>query len=358
MNITVIGMGNAGTTIGADLSNKGHKVTLLKTSHKMHNDHYERLLKERTVHVDDLSNSYDAKIDLVTDDYDLAIKGADVIIIFVQTNYHETVIKQIVPHLSDGQCVIIEPGYLSTCFFLNNTSKDITIIEAESSPIDCRITQPGTVKVLFKNVMNPFGVYPKRKRGEAVEILDKLGYPFLITKNVIEAALHNPNLIVHTVGAIFSIPRIEYSKGNYWMYREVFTPHVWNLVEELDNEKMSILQKLGCEKMPYVEACKLRNSKDSNANALDVFKEYAQNSSPFGPSVPDSRYITEDVPQGLVLLESLGSIVDVPTPTATGLINCASAALRRDFRKEGRTVQALNEHNIRMILEDDSYQSL
>lgn len=38
MNITIAGMGNAGTTIGADLAHKGHNVTLLKTSKKLHND--------------------------------------------------------------------------------------------------------------------------------------------------------------------------------------------------------------------------------------------------------------------------------------------------------------------------------
>ena len=37
---------------------------------------------------------------------------------------------------------------------MKHVKKDITIIEAESSPIDCRIISPGCVKVLFKNVLN------------------------------------------------------------------------------------------------------------------------------------------------------------------------------------------------------------
>ena len=231
-------------------------------------------------------------------------------------------------------------------------SCNVTIIEAESSPIDCRIGEPGHVKILFRNVMNPFGVYPSNHRNKAEYILKQLEYPFQITKNVAEAALHNPNLIVHTVGGIFSIPRIEFTNGEYWMYREVFTPHIWNIVEALDKEKMNILEKLGCERISYVEACKLRNSLDKDEDALKVFQHYAKYNSPKGPNIPNSRYITEDVSQGLVMLESFGKVIDVATPTATGLINCASAALNQDFRKYGRTVENLGLKNIKKILND------
>lgn len=350
MNITIAGIGNAGTTIGADLSRKGHKVTLLKTSDKLHNEHYEYLLREKKVCVKDLDGTYVANIHRVTDNYEDAVKEADVIIIFIQTNYHKELINRISPYLRNGQCIIIEPGYLATCFFMQCTDKDLTIIEAESSPIDCRIVEPGSVNVYFKNVLNPFGVFPSSKKREAKSVLDQLGYPYVFTNNVVEAALHNPNLIVHTIGAIFSIPRIEYSHGEYWMYKEVFTPHIWNVVESLDNEKMNVLEKLGCERIPYVEACKMRNSNNPDEDAMEVFRDYAQNGSPMGPTVPDSRYITEDVPQGLVMLESLGSVLGVETPTTTGLINCASAALNRDFRKEGRTVEVLKSENIKKIV--------
>ncbi len=351
MNITVIGAGNAGTTISADLTVKGHDVCLLKTSHKLHNENFAKLSGDRIVRVDDLDGSYEVELARVTENVEEAMKDAELIIIYVQTNFHKDVIERIAPYIMDGQTFIIEPGYLSTCFFLQYTDKDITIIEAESSPIDCRIVAPGHVKVLFKNVMNPFGVYPSGKEAGALAMLEKLGYPCMLTKNVVEAALHNPNLIVHTVGAIFSIPRIEYTNGRgYRMYREVFTPHVWNVVESLDEEKMAVLDNLGCERVPYVEACKLRNSTDSGEDALAVFFDYANNSSPEGPSVPDSRYITEDVPQGLCLLESLGQYLGIATPMASSLIDIASAALKTDFRKCGRTVGQLGTENLKAII--------
>lgn len=354
MNITVIGCGHAGSTVAADLSLKGHNVTLLKTSNKLHNEHFEKILCEQKITITENDVSQDARV-TVTTDFESAIKSSELLIIYIQTNYHENLIKKICEYICDGQIVLIEPGYLSTCYFLKYTNKDITIVEAESSPIDCRIITPGNVQVLFKNVVNPVGVFPSKNIGLAKEKLSSLDYNFEYISSVVEAALHNPNLIVHTIGAIFSVPRIEYTNTTgevYSMYREVFTPHIWNLVLALDEEKMNVLEKLNCKRLSYVEACKHRNSEDDNRDATEVFFDYANNSSPLGPDIPDSRYVTEDVPQGLVLLESLGQVLNVQTPVTTGLINCANALLNRNFRQEGRTVDKLGYANIKQLLND------
>ena len=257
------------------------------------------------------------------------------------------------PYLNDGQIIIFEPGYLSTCYLLKHCDKEIISVEAESSPIDCRITAPCECNVLFKNVVNPFGVYPKCAQPKVKAVLDSLGFPYRFTTNVIESALHNPNLIVHTIGAIFSIPRIEYTKGKYWMYKEVFTPHVWNVCESLDKEKMTIMTAVGVDNpQRYVEACQERNFINDPRSPLDSFFDYAMNSSPEGPSTPDSRYIMEDVSEGLVLLESLGQVLNIETPTCSGLINIANAAMGVDFRKMGRTVEKLGLCNIKKLQND------
>ena len=57
--------------------------------------------------------------------------------------------------------VLISPGYFSTAYFLRHCpDKDLTIIEGESSTIDCRVDDTGFVRVGFRNVRNPVGVYP------------------------------------------------------------------------------------------------------------------------------------------------------------------------------------------------------
>lgn len=353
MKITIVGAGNGGSTMAADLSIKGHTVTLFKSSGKGHNEHFAKLKKENgEILLKDLDGEKTTKIHKVTNSIKEAFsEEPKVIVLFIKTNFHEDIINRISPYLKDDQVILIEPGYLSTAYFLKHCrNHKLIIVEAQSSPLDCRITAPGVVKILFKNERNPIGIYPTSRKGEAETILKEFDYNFIILDSVVEAALHNPNLIVHTIGAIMSIPRIEYTDEDYSMYREVFTPSIWNLVEALDAEKMEVLESLNLRKIAYVEACRFRNSKDLCVDAKEVFYDYAQNNSPTGPTISNSRYITEDVPEGLVLLESLGQVLNIKTPVCTGLIEIASACLETNFRANGRTLSRLGIENVRVIM--------
>ena len=71
-----------------------------------------------------------------------------------------------------------------------------------------------------------------------------------------------------------------------------------------------------------------------------------------GPLSAEDRYLTEDVPQGLVLLESLGQYLGVATPVCTALIELASAALGRDLRQTGRTLARLGQGNVERIIRE------
>lgn len=355
MKVAVLGAGNGGCAVACDMSLRGHEVTLIKTSTStIHSDQFQYLLDnagESTL--DEFGEMKSAKIAKVTTDLS-CLSECEIVIIYIQTKYHEPLIERMIPHLQKDQIVLINPGYLSTAYLLKHGVRDDVIIaEAESSFIDCRIKEPGLIKVGFRNVRNPIGIFPSSRKAEAIERLDQLGFPFTYLNSVVEAALHNPNLIVHTVGAIMSIPRIEKTNGEYCMYHEVFTPSVWRILEKLDGEKMDVLEKLGFERLPYVEACKFRNSLNEERDGKEVFFWYAaMPTRAKGPVVVDSRYISEDVPQGLVMLEALGSHLGVSTPITTSLIELATAALGRDMRAEGRSPERLGTDNLSRILAD------
>lgn len=357
MKIAILGAGNAGCAVAADLTIKGHEVTLIKTSHAMHDDNFEYLQNNNgKMTLNEFGEIKTANIHKVTRDV-AEIKNAEIVVIYIQTNFHEQLIERVAPYLQDDQIILINPGYLSTAYVLKHCEdKKLIIAEAESSFIDGRIMDPGYFRVGFRNVRNPIGIYPVSRKKEAIEKLDQLDERFVYLDSVVEAALHNPNLIVHTVGSVMSIPRIEKSKGDFCMYHEAYTrdnPATWQILEALDAEKMNVLEKLGFARLSYVEACKYRNSLDDDMDAREVFLNYAEmDTRAKGPTKVDSRYISEDVPQGLVMLEALGKSLDVGTPITTGLIEIASAALGRNLRMEGRTPGGLGEENIDKILKD------
>ena len=361
MTIAVLGAGNAGCAVAADLTIKGHKVTLIKTSHAMHDDNFDYMCSHAgEFTLDEFGTVTTTHIHRVTRDVG-NLAECKVVIIFIQTNYHEKLIERIAPLLSKDQILLINPGYLSTAYVLKHCPADLIIAEAQSSFIDGRIVSPGRFRVGFRNVRNPIGVFPRNRRDEAIQILNQLDERFVYLDSVVEAALHNPNLIVHTVGSIMSIPRIEKSKGDFCMYHEAYTRDnqcTWNILEALDCEKMNILDKLGFERLCYVNACKYRNSLNDQIDAKQVFLDYAaMETRAKGPTKVDSRYISEDVPQGLVMLEALGQELQIPTPITSALIEISSAALNRDFRKEGRTLDRLGRENIQKIIRDGRSRS-
>jgi opine dehydrogenase len=147
-----------------------------------------------------------------------------------------------------------------------------------------------------------------------------------------------------------NVALVEGKVRRFAMYRDGFSPSVWNLVFRLDNEKMDVLEKLGAPRIPYFEEFRLRTFRDTSIDSLEGFQHYASEA-PDGPFAIEHRYVTEDVPMGLGLLHSLGARVGVPTPICDSLVNIASGLLPgRDFWKEARTIEQLWDGSIADLL--------
>ena len=147
-------------------------------------------------------------------------------------------------------------------------------------------------------------------------------------------------MIVHPIGILFSASRIEYSNGEFWMYREAFTPSVVNVIKAFDVQKNKVLQAFDCEPLDYFEAAKWRNEEDLNIDAMAVFRSFADSSNK-GPSFINHRYLLEDVPMGLGLYISVAKLVGVDTSIQEGIASLASALLNKDLKSGARTIQSL-----------------
>ena len=59
------------------------------------------------------------------------------------------------------------------------------------------------------------------------------------------------------------------------------------------------------------------------------------------PSSLDHKFITEDVPTGLIPMSALGAEAGVPTPTIDALISIVQTMTGKDFAAEARTLARL-----------------
>lgn len=347
LTVTLVGIGNAGCAFAGDLKLKGHTVKLLKTTAQAHMDTFKMLLETQGISVIKKDQEYFVKTDLITTDYGSALQDTDIIIIATRTVAHEELAPKICPYIRDGQVVLFEPGNGGSLIFANHTKDRMPVYaEATNIPLDSRIVAPGKVAIRYEKARNPIGFFPAKEMDYGLGMLRNLYSTFIPLKHVLEAAMHNPNLIIHPVGAVMSVVRIESGTDKFWMYKEAFTPSVWNIVEKLDSEKMRILEKMDLEPLSYLEIARYRNVEDLTIDPKQIFDSWRFSASPEGPYDTSTRYITEDVPICLGLMHSLGRKVGAKTEICDALITLASALNRTDYWSQARTLKTLGVEDL------------
>ncbi len=345
MRFTIVGCGNSGLIHAAKLYEKGFEVALLKTSNT-NGRFFDIIHADNSFKVCDDSSqgngrTFTVRPTLVTRNVRKAIEFADVIFVMTVTTQHEFVAQLIAPYVRDGQIIILVPGNMGSLIFRKYIRKDVTYSEWETSAYNGRIVDSSYVRISFYNPRNAISVLPVARTAEVLKVLSPCFENTHYTrKHILESALHNPNMIVHPIGILFSASRIEYCNGEFWMYREAFTPSVLNVIHAFDKEKNKVLEAFGCDPLDYFEAAKWRNEVDPDIDAMTVFRSFADSSNK-GPSVIDHRYLNEDVPTGLCLFASIARLVGADTSVPDSIIDLSSALLGKNLRRNARTIQYL-----------------
>jgi opine dehydrogenase len=354
--IAVLGGGNGGHAVAANLSLAGFKVNFFELPQFA--ESFEKVLRTKEIQIQGISIDGVAKLNLATTDIQQAIKDAEVIFVITPAFGHKAMAEVCAPFVQDGQIIVLMPGSGGSLEFVNifkqrKVKREVTFAESCTLPYGARLKGPGHVSVLINAMILPTGVFPSKKTEEVIPKLKQF-YPMIIpAKDVLEAAINNPNPIVHPVATLLSATRIEHSKGEFYLYAEGMTPAVARAYESLNQERLSICKALGYKLHHWdnlefknfnlgetEEECRYRILNTSMDAAFGKDGIYAGIKMK-GPEHLKDRYVTEDVPYGMVLLSTLGDLLGVPTPTHDAVIQLASVINRTDYWKTGRGMKQL-----------------
>ncbi|MBM4325005.1 MAG: dehydrogenase [Deltaproteobacteria bacterium] len=355
-SIAVLGGGNGAHAVAADLTFAGYEVKMFEFPQFKAN--IQKVLETREIVKEGVSPTGVARIHLATTDISKAVKGVSIILVIMPAFGHRPIATAIASYLEDGQILALFPGSGGTLEIHQvlkekGIRKDVTLCEGVTLPYGARMVEPGKVRVFTEAVILPTGVFPASRTDEVISKLKTLYKTIQPAKDVLEAAINNPNPIVHPIATLLSATRIEYSKGDFYLYVEGMTPSVARVIEALTREKIAICDAMGWNLYHWnnldprgyhlgnsVEECnrKILNTSMDCAFGQDSIQAGMKMR---GPENMKDRFITEDVPYGMVFISSLANMLQIPTPVHDSVIELCSTINGENYWETGRNVEKL-----------------
>lgn len=334
----VIGAGNGGQAMAAHLTLSGCRVHLYDTDQ-------EKIRELRKTGEIVVSGKVEgtAKISLITDDLAEAVKGCDVIFIVTTTDQHIAVAKKLLPCIEESQMVVLFPGQTGGTIVVRNVflngGKQIAVAETQDLIYTCRSEAVGKVTVSALKKSMDMAAYNKEDYDRIIASIGAL-YPQLRRANsILHTGFDNMGAILHPAPSLFNVGRIE-SGADFLYYKEGITPAIAMVLEKLDCERIAVAAAYGVEAASIGQW--MKNAYDVEGETLyDLFQNNKSYAMVKGNKKLDHRFLTEDVPCGLVPIAELGRLAGVDTPVMEHLIALAGVLLDRDFKADGRNLKSL-----------------
>ena len=337
-NVTILGAGAIAYGTAALLSRDGHNVTIWSPSGRRTR---EIAAGHPLVATKAINGSFKPKIACTCAE---ALARAEVIIIAVPGYAYYTVLGAAALHLRSEQYVIFSSHMSFAALYLANLlhKRGITtpIVALGTTFVTAR--QPSNTNVTVKTIRPRLdaAVFPESVSDRALGVCRKLfGDKFVLRPNILAVSLANVNPEVHLAIMLCNISRIEL--GEDWTQFRTLTPAVGRMLEAIDAERLALADHFGLSvrtvhdhfhlsyELPYGplgEMIKPLGKLDRDAK---------------GPDSLNSRYITEDVPFGLVPIVRVAALAGISVPLHEAGIRLMSAICGRDFEAENNLLSEL-----------------
>lgn len=350
--VAVLGGGNGAFATAAALKFKGHRVHLFEVP-ELAEATIDPLQGRGAIEVvaeEDVSvPSGNVEVDLVTSDPAEALDGAGIILYVVPAYAEQRFTELCLPFFRPEQLVVLFCGNFGGALELANQFtrygiKERPLIAETEGLVFTGFKQDATTVKMggYKSDL-ACAALPGQKVQDALGRLRSLFSDFQPVANVLVTSLRNLNPIVHAPVTILNAGRIAADKRRWRYYWEGVTEAVGNMVQGVDEERLAVANSLGMA-LPSMQSTLLKwygkqgAEGDTLAAILSTNPAYEV---AWAPSTLEHRFLTEDIPFGLVPLEAMASALNVQTPLISAHITLANRLLDRDFRTTGRHLARL-----------------
>jgi opine dehydrogenase len=341
--VAIVGTGIGGTEFAAYLGLNGWRVR----AHDVRPEAVAGIRERGGLEVSGIASGF-APVERATTDLAEAVGGATLIAVTTLANNHRAVAGALAPLLRDGQAICLMQGYVGGALEFRQSldaagcRAKVKLGEMDNFPFTGAILGPSAIRLASVKRRVQVAALPAPDGPTVVERMRQVLPPTALARNVFETAFATVNPTLHVPGMLGNQARLDAGE-RFQFYGRGITRSVARVIEAVDRERVALAQAFGVEVTTLqgwlAEGYGVRGGDDLYELIQRLHREVFKDSP--APSALDARYVTEDVPFGLVPCMELGRLAGVPTPISEALTAIASVALGRDFRREGRTLDRM-----------------
>lgn len=345
MRIAICGGGNVAHVLAGLLSRrKGLEIRVLTRKPSLWGESIRVL--------DDQDRSIIGRPHLVSNQASEVIPGADLVILALPAYARAAVLETIAPHLTGNVWVGSFPGSGGFDWLvqkaLQSTSANVSIFGAQRVPYISRIIHYG--REVFgspKKEGIAIAAIPQSQSCEIASILeDLLQMPVSCLDNFLEITLTTSNPILHPA-RMYTLFH-DYETGRFWQERILFYEG-WDdaaseLLIRMDREVHDIFAGIPLDLsyiLPLLEHYGVHNAQELTrkisgiASFRGIPTPMLETEDGFIPNF-QSRYFTEDIPFGLLIIKGVAAITGTATPAIDTVLAWAQEMMHKEYILDGK----------------------
>jgi len=289
-------------------------------------------------------------VERATTELAAAVDGADTIIVATGGNAQETVARSVAPLLRDGQIILLIQGNTGGSLVVRRAldaagcRATVDVAEMDNYPFSNWRLSPTRIRPIVNKRWLQIATFPGRRITAVFPRLAPLFPHAVAAPSVVCTGFTNANAMLHVANCVGNAGKIDRGES-YRFYAEGVTPSVARLYQAINAERVAVAAALGAS-VPTLEDWFDRVYGVRGADLTETCRLLTTNSDgPYQatgtPTSFDHKYITEDVPVGLMPMSALGAAAGVATPAIDALITLVGAMTGKDFSGDARTLDRM-----------------
>ena len=215
------------------------------------------------------------------------------------------------------------------------------VAEMDNYPYSCRRLSPTRIRPIVAKRWLQIAAFPGNRIAAVHRRLLPLFPQAVASPNALYTGFTNANAMLHVANCVANAARIE-SGDSYRFYAEGVTPAVARLYQAINRERVMVAAALGAA-VPTLEDWFDRVYGVREVSLVETCRRLTYNSDgPYQatgtPSSLEHKFITEDVPTGLIPMSALGAAAGVPTHALVAVVQSMTG---KEFAADARTLARL-----------------